>query len=324
MAPADIARRLDQRLRLLASSDRLAPGRHRTLDAAVRWSYELLDDTQQRVFDRLSVFAGPFTVEAAETVVAGDGVEEWEVLDGVLALVDKSLVVADEEPGGTRYRLLETMRQFGQANLAAGAINVLYRDRHADYYADYVLSRCPQLYGSGDQGALDDIERELENIRLSLRQSADDHESSRFEEVYGSLDPLWLGRSRAVEGVAWAAELQLRPDLDPGARIAALGAAAKVVAKYRPRGGRGDGRRCSSRSGRHRRGSAAAGDDGRSLKFATMQGRSVAAIEQCDRILGLAAEEPDLYMRAQAFSRLLFVPRPVPTPSIGSIRSSGS
>src|SRR5204863_458412 len=72
MSPADIAGRLDQRLRLLTSSDRLAPGRHRTLDAAVRWSYELLDATQQRVFDRLCMFAGPFTIEAAEAVVAGD------------------------------------------------------------------------------------------------------------------------------------------------------------------------------------------------------------------------------------------------------------
>ena len=114
MTPADIARRLDQRLRLLASSDRLAPGRHRTLDAAVRWSYELLDDTQRRVFDRLAVFAGPFTIEAAEAVVSGDGVDEWEVLDAILALVDKSLVVADETADATRYRLLETMRQFGR------------------------------------------------------------------------------------------------------------------------------------------------------------------------------------------------------------------
>ena len=118
LSPADIARRLDQRLRLLTSSDRLAPGRHQTLDTAVRWSYELLDDAQQRVFDRLSVFAGGFTIEAAEAVVAGDGVDEWEVLDGILALVDKSLVIADEGAGGSRYRLLETMRQFGQANLA--------------------------------------------------------------------------------------------------------------------------------------------------------------------------------------------------------------
>ena len=96
MTPADIARRLDQRLHLLSSTDRSAPGRHRTLDAAVRWSYELCDDTQRQVFDRLSAFAGPFTIDAAEAVAAGDGVERWEVLDAILALVDKSLVVADE------------------------------------------------------------------------------------------------------------------------------------------------------------------------------------------------------------------------------------
>src|SRR4029079_12578232 len=104
MTPADIARRLDQRFRLLTSSDQLGPGRHRTLDAAVRWSYELLDETQRRVFDRLAVFAGPFTIDAAEAVVSGDGVDEWDVLDGILALVDKSLVVADEEAAAARTR----------------------------------------------------------------------------------------------------------------------------------------------------------------------------------------------------------------------------
>ena len=83
MAPADIAHRLDQRLRLLTSSDRLAPGRHRTLDAAVRWSYELLDATERRVFDRLCMFVGPFTIEAAEAVVAGRVAERPTVYRGV-------------------------------------------------------------------------------------------------------------------------------------------------------------------------------------------------------------------------------------------------
>ena len=197
MAPADIARRLDQRLRLLSSSDRSAPGRHRTLDAAVRWSYELLDETQQRVFDRLSVFAGPFTIEAAEVVVSGDGVDEWEVLDGILALVDKSLVGRGEETGSTRYRLLETMRQFGQANLDAAGDRELYRDRHADYYADFVLSRRLQLQGGGDLAALDEIEPELENIRVALRQAADDKTTARFDEMFrDALPPLDRTRPR--------------------------------------------------------------------------------------------------------------------------------
>ena len=201
MTPADIARRLDQRLRLLTSTDRLAPGRHRTLDAAVRWSYELLDETQQRVFDRLSVFAGPFTIEAAEAVVAGDGVDEWEVLDAVLALVDKSLVVADEND--RRHALSavgdDAPVRPGQPRRRRNR-RALYRDRHADYYADFVLSRRPQLHGSGDLAALEAVERELENIRVALRHAADDHTSSRFEELISSLFTLWSrgrhGRAR--------------------------------------------------------------------------------------------------------------------------------
>jgi predicted ATPase len=85
-----------------------------------------------------------------------------------LAFVDKSLVLADETTGITRDHLLETMRQFGQANLSAAGADGLYRDRHAEYYAGYVLSRRPQLYGSGEQVALDEIEPELETIRLAL------------------------------------------------------------------------------------------------------------------------------------------------------------
>jgi predicted ATPase len=229
MTPSDISRRLDQRLQLLASSDRLAPGRHRTLDGAMRWSYELLDETQRRVFDRCSVFAGPFTIHAAEAIVAGDGVDEWEVLDEILALVDKSLVLADETSDVTRYYLLETMRQFGQANLSATGTDALYRDRHADYYTDFVLSRLPQLHGSGDRAALDEAEPELENIRVALRRAADDRSSSRFEELYSALYLLWLERSRLSEGTAWAIELNGRPVLDPALRIVTLGFAAHIA-----------------------------------------------------------------------------------------------
>ena len=150
----------------------------------------MLDETQQRVFDRLSVFAGPFTIEAAEVVVAGDGVDDWSVLDGVLALVDKSLVVVDERGDESRYRLFETMRQFGLANLSNTDVLDQYRARHGDYFAEFVLSRRPQLFGAGDQTALDAIERELENLRVALRRAADDDGSSRFEELCG----LWRVR----------------------------------------------------------------------------------------------------------------------------------
>ncbi len=295
MTPADIARRLDQRLRLLASSDRLAPGRHRTLDAAARWSYDLLDETQQRVFDRLSVFAGPFTIEAAEAVVAGDGVDEWEVLDGVLGLVDKSLVVADERADDTRYRLLETMRHFGQANLATVDTLASYRERHVDYYAEYVLLRRPRLYGSFDFAALDEIEDELENIRVALRHAADDHSSARFEHVYASLHAVWK-RSRHVEGASWAIELRSRPETDPVERIDALGVAADMALMIDVAG-----RRSSEKPPEE----LAASTSGKLALLALgvsafvelLQGRTEEAIARAESIVSVSVEEPDLFVR---------------------------
>ncbi len=306
MSPADISRRLDQRLRLLASSDRAAPGRHRTLDAAVRWSYELLDETQQQVFDRLSVFAGPFTIEAAEAVVAEDGVEEWEVLDAILALVDKSLVLADEARGGTRYRLLETMRQFGQANLAAGDVVTAYRVRHVDYYADFVLSRCPQLHGSGDVAAREEVERELENIRVALRHAADDRESARFEDLFAATFTVWLARGRDLEGAGWAAELRERPMLDPRRRIVALGFAAQVLMQVNLALARELAVAAEEL--------AAATDAGppliaisASALMALMHGATDSAREGSRRVVEQADEEPDPFLRAQAYVNVMAV-----------------
>ena len=297
MAPADISLRLDQRLRLLSSSDRAAPGRHRTLDAAVRWSYELLDQTQQRVFDRLSVFAGPFTIEAAEVVVSGEGVDAWEVLDGILALVDKSLVVAGEETGSTRYRLLETMRQFGQANLDAAGDRERYRDRHTGYYADFVLSRRVQLEGSGDLVALDEIEPELENIRVALRQAADDETTSRFEEMFRTLYQLWMTRGRGSEGASWAASLLELPVLDARERILALGVAASVTNPVNLDSARDMAKTAEAIA--QSTGAAPALQATAVMGLgAMMQGQTEAAIAHCDRVIAMY---PDAYWSGVVF-----------------------
>jgi predicted ATPase len=306
MAPADIARRLDQRLRLLSSSDRSAPGRHRTLDAAVRWSYELLDETQRRVFDRLSVFAGPFTIEAAEVVVSGAGVDEWEVLDGILALVDKSLVVADEETGSTRYRLLETMRQFGQANLEAAGERGRYRDRHADYYADFVLSRRVALEGSGDVVALNEIERELENIRVTLRQATDDDTTARFDDLFRTLYHLWIVRGRGYEGAAWARALLDRPVVDARARILALGVAASVtnpidLDRAREMAETANAIAESTHAAPPLQATAVM------ALGAMMQGHSEAAVAYCDRVVAMFPEEPNDYIRATVYAQITAV-----------------
>jgi predicted ATPase len=115
-----IAERLDNSLRLLTTGGRTALPRQRTLKATLEWSHELLGDPERRMFRRLSVFAGGLTLEAAEVVGAGEGIEQHDVLDLLSKLVDKSLVMAEVSPGEEetfRYRMLETLRQYGQERL---------------------------------------------------------------------------------------------------------------------------------------------------------------------------------------------------------------
>ncbi len=117
LTPAEVARRLDQRFRLLAGGQRTAVERHQTLRAAIDWSYELLSETEQLLLDRLSIFVGGFSLEAAEAVAAGGAIETDDVFELLATLVARSLVVADTEGVETRYRLLETIRQYAQERL---------------------------------------------------------------------------------------------------------------------------------------------------------------------------------------------------------------
>jgi predicted ATPase/DNA-binding CsgD family transcriptional regulator len=128
MAVEQIAAALNDRFRLLTGGARTVMARQQTLQASVDWSYELLTDKERAVFRRLSVFAGGFTLDAAEAVVADDGIDAFDVLDVLLALVDKSMLVAEEQ--GPRYHLLETLRQYGAARLLEKDETTFVRDRH--------------------------------------------------------------------------------------------------------------------------------------------------------------------------------------------------
>jgi predicted ATPase len=134
LSAPEISSRLDQRFRLLTGGSRTALPRHQTLRALIDWSYDLLNPAEQSVLDRLSVFAGGWTLEAAEAVTATDDSEGWQALDHLAALVDKSLVQADEARGSTRYRLLETVRDYAAERLArrAGAEPSQTRAAHRD------------------------------------------------------------------------------------------------------------------------------------------------------------------------------------------------
>ncbi|HVK04159.1 MAG TPA: BTAD domain-containing putative transcriptional regulator [Armatimonadaceae bacterium] len=136
-----IAARLDDRFRLLTGGDRAALPRQQTLRALIDWSYDLLGDQERRVFERLSVFAGGWTLEAAEYICPGGDIETEEVLDLLSALVDRSLVLFDDtraaETGGGRYRMQETIRQYAAERLAESAVPEAdgVRDAHLAFYA---------------------------------------------------------------------------------------------------------------------------------------------------------------------------------------------
>jgi predicted ATPase len=135
MNPAELARRLDRRFEVLAGGRRGAVERHQTLRAAIDWSYELLSDAQRRLLGRLTVFVGGCTLEAAEAVCADDVVESAAVWDAIAGLVAQSLVVAEDHGLDTRYRLLETIRQYGEERLDEHGETAIVRSRHAHYYA---------------------------------------------------------------------------------------------------------------------------------------------------------------------------------------------
>jgi predicted ATPase len=180
MTPGEIAGRLDERFRLLTGGARTAVERHQTLRQAVDWSYDLLNERERTILDRLGVFAGGFTLEAAESVTAGEGIETVDVLDGLGQLVDKSLVVADATPAGTRFRLLETIRQYALERLHEASETDTIRRRHATWCAGFVAQASVGIQGPDEPAWWERVDREIDNLRAALTWAtgADDAELS--------------------------------------------------------------------------------------------------------------------------------------------------
>ncbi len=180
LSASEINARLDQRFRLLTTGNRTALPRHQTLRALIDWSYDLLSSEERIVFDRLSVFAGGWTLDAAEAVARGGDVAEWQVLDLLAALVGKSLVQAEVIHGSTRYRLLETIRHYAAERLALRAGPDLQDARvaHRDHYLSLVETAAARLRGPDEHRWLDRIEAEFDNIRAALAFSIADPDSA--------------------------------------------------------------------------------------------------------------------------------------------------
>lgn len=197
---AQIVDSLHDRFRLLTGGARTAVRRQQTLRASVDWSHALLTEPEQVLFRRLAVFAGGFDLDAAQAVGAGSEIERYQLMDQLGLLVDKSLVAAQDTGAGMRYRLLETVRQYGQEKLGESGEADEVRTRHRDYYTA-IASELESRGHARDDELLEWAQTEIDNLRIAFAWSRENSEQGTALRLIESLRPLWLRGGRVKEAL---------------------------------------------------------------------------------------------------------------------------
>lgn len=205
----EIAARLDDRFRLLNRGSRVAQPRHQTLRAVVRWSWDLLDGTEQRLARRLTVFAGGADLDAIERVCGP--LDSADVLDVLTGLVDKSLV----EAGGGRFRMLETVRAFGAERLVEAGEAEPLRRAHAGYVLDLARTADRRLRGADQLEWLRRLDADRDNLHLALRRAVADADVDLGLRLVAALSFYWWLRGLRGEGAAFAGQLVTRLGAEP-------------------------------------------------------------------------------------------------------------
>jgi non-specific serine/threonine protein kinase len=212
LAVEQIAARLHDRFRLLTGGSPSALPRHQTLQATMDWSYGLLAEPERILLRRLSVFAGGWTLEAAEAVCSGEGLERADVLDVLTHLVDNSLVVVDMQRDQTRYRLLETVRQYGQARLQDADDAPQVRRRHRDWYLGLAERADASVRGPDEETWLARVETEHDNLRAAIEWTKAQPGAEAEVRLARALEWFWYllgywteGRARLEEAIARSA-----------------------------------------------------------------------------------------------------------------------
>ncbi len=228
-----IAEMLSDRFGLLTNGRRESPARHKTLRAVIDWSYDLLTEPERLLLCRLSVFAGGWTLDAAETVGTSEGADGGPVLDLLTSLVDKSLVVFEAASG--RYRMLETVRHYAGDRLRERGAWGETRRRHRNFFLTLAENAAPQLRGPEQKNWLDRLGTEHDNLRAALEWRADEAglrlacALQRFWWVRGYLEEgrRWLERDVANDAII-SEEVQARVLMKTGALAQAQGALAEA------------------------------------------------------------------------------------------------
>ncbi|GAA1982584.1 ATP-binding protein [Amycolatopsis minnesotensis] len=219
-----LADRLDRRFTLLTRGYRQGPSRHETLRALTDWSHELCTLPERLLWARASVFPGSFDLDAAEAVCAGEGLPASAVLDLLDGLIDKSILVREEEDQGTaRYRMLETIRQYGEEKLRADGTLTELKRRHRDWYYELARSFEADWFGPDQVSWIGRLIREHANLRGALDFCASSPEEAVVGlEMVRVVKEYWLIRGFNTEGRIWLGRLMdVAPPEAPG-RAAAL------------------------------------------------------------------------------------------------------
>jgi predicted ATPase/DNA-binding winged helix-turn-helix (wHTH) protein len=217
--------RLSDRFRLLTGGSRTAIARQRTLEATVDWSYDLLSESERELLRRLSVFAGGWTIDAAEEVTSSDAETREEVLDLLTRLVDKSLVnVVSGNEGSRRYELLETVRQYARERLLQSGEAERMRDRHCAFFLALARRAEPELMGAAQLSWLNQLQREHDNLRLAIEWClAAPDRTEQGLELAASVCWFWLKRGYFREGQDFLERgLAASPGTAPALRAKAL------------------------------------------------------------------------------------------------------
>ncbi|MGP3960675.1 ATP-binding protein [Nonomuraea sp. 3N208] len=194
--------RLDDRFRLLTARSTVAAPRHRTLRALIDWSHELCTEKERLLWARISVFRGSLDLEAAEAVCAGDGITRDEIVGLVVGLTEKSVLIGEEHPCGVRYRLLDTIRQYGRERLMASGQEEQLKRRYRDYYRELSREARAQLFGPAQVKLLNRLRVEHPNLRTALEYCHDEH-AGLCIDMASDLLYHWIAGSHLGEGRDW-------------------------------------------------------------------------------------------------------------------------
>jgi predicted ATPase/class 3 adenylate cyclase len=203
MSVEQIAQRLSDRFRLLSGGgSRTSSTRQQTLSSTIDWSYSLLTESERLLLRRLTVFSNGWTLEAAEQICSGDGIDEWDLLDILDCLVNKSMVVADDQDGVPRHRLLESLRSYASAKRQLDDNAEAVALKHADWFVDLVCQFAAGLADNEQGKWLKLLDVEIDNLRLALTTLAS-HEPPRCLSLSIGLYQFWYHRGYLSEGRSW-------------------------------------------------------------------------------------------------------------------------